>query len=109
MHDCAFARDPQLEHGKPGRRPIPVCWSVFAQLYRPNLDTRKPIIVPPTAPMPMMGAYAFVMMASGMLSNNPNTRPTHHPGQGRRAAPIANPMPKRAIKAAVIAALLSGN
>src|ERR1700757_1629959 len=77
--------------------------------YRPNLDTRKPIIVPPTAPMPMMGAYAFVMMASGMLSNNPNTRPTHHPGQGRRAAPIANPMPKRAIKAAVIAALLSGN
>src|SRR5579863_6328381 len=48
------------------------------------------------------------MMASGMLSNRPKQSPTPHPGQGKRAAPITNPMPNRAMNAAVIAAFLSG-
>ena len=64
--------------------------------------------VPPKAPMPIIGAYALVMIASGMLSSSPNTRPTTQLGHGKRAAPMANPIPNRAMKAAVIAALLSG-
>src|SRR6266849_6756043 len=67
-----------------------------------------PMLVPPTAPMPMIGAKAFVMMASGMLSSRPKNRPTAQPGHGNRAAPMTNPIPKRATKAAVMAALLSG-
>ena len=58
--------------------------------------------------MPMIGAYAFVIIASGMLKRSPKHRPAAHPGHGRRAAPIANPIPKRAMNAAVMAAFLSG-
>jgi hypothetical protein len=60
------------------------------------------------APMPMIGPYAFVMMASGMLSISPKNSPTNQPGHGKRAAPMTNPIAKRAMKAAVIADLLSG-
>src|ERR1700733_12968257 len=48
------------------------------------------------------------MRASGILSSKLKNRPTAQPGQGRRAAPITNPIPNRAMKAAVIAAFLSG-
>jgi len=44
-----------------------------------------------------------------MLNSRPKSKPTHHPGRGKRAAPITNPIPKRALRAAVIAAFLSGN
>ena len=47
------------------------------------------------------------MMASGTLSSRPKQRPTAHPGHGKRAEPMTNPIPKRAMKAAVIAACLS--
>src|SRR5580698_3192309 len=47
-------------------------------------------------------------MASGILNSRPKQSPTAHPGQDRRAAPITNPIPKRAMKAAVMAARLSG-
>jgi hypothetical protein len=84
-------------------------WQCTTGLYFPNLVTITPMIVPPIAPMPTIGPYAFVMMASGTLSSNPKVSPTAHPGHGKRAAPIAKPIPKRAMNAAVIAACLSGN
>ncbi len=43
-----------------------------------------------------------------MLNSRPKQSPAAHPGQGKRAAPMTNPIPKRAMKAAVMAALLSG-
>ena len=32
-----------------------------------------------------------------MLSNKPKHWPAAHPGQGKRAAPLTNPIPKRAM------------
>ena len=64
--------------------------------------------VPPIASMPMMGEYALVMMASGTLKQQSKHKTNQPSEPGRRAAPIANPIPKRAMNAAVIAAELSG-
>jgi hypothetical protein len=68
-----------------------------------------PIIVPPAAPKMRMGAYAFVMIASGRLSKSPNAKPIAQPGQASTIQPMTTPMPKRFKNAPVNAAYLSGN
>ena len=68
-----------------------------------------PIIVPPIAPTIKIGAYAFVTMASGKLSNSPKTNPINQPGHGNETQPMTNPIPKRLVKAAKSAVFLSGN
>src|SRR5947207_1560373 len=67
------------------------------------------MIVPPTAPRISIGAYALVMIASAKLSKRPNVKPTAHPGQSRRTAPITNPIEKRLMNAPSNAARLSEN
>src|SRR4029453_5876227 len=68
-----------------------------------------PMIKPPMAPMPRMGAKAFVTIALGKLSRRPTARPTTHPGHGSATQPITTPIAKRSMNAAVNAAVLSGN
>src|SRR6202046_4778922 len=63
---------------------------------------------PPRAPVPRMGAAAFVMIASGRLSKMPMDSPMAQPGQGRRIFRITNPMANRAMNAPSMAARLSG-
>src|SRR5437879_10574784 len=58
--------------------------------------------------MPIIGAYAFVMIASGTLRSSPIQSPASHPGHGRCAAPTRKPIANRLMKAPVSAAGLSG-
>ena len=67
------------------------------------------MMVPPIAPTIRIGAWAFVMSASGMLSSNPKAKPTIQPGQGKATQLITNPMANRLVNAASNAVALSGN
>src|SRR5438132_8450338 len=65
---------------------------------------------PPSAPTIRIGAYAFVMIASGKLKSSPNTSPISQPGQeGNCTRGITNPIANRLKKAPNKAAFLSGN
>ena len=76
--------------------------------YAPHFPTMTPITRPPMAPRMRIGAYAFVIIASGRLSKIPKTRPCAHGGNGRCAAPMTKPIAKRFRNAPVSAAVLSG-
>jgi hypothetical protein len=65
--------------------------------------------VPPIIPLIKIGAYAFVIIASGKLIRSPKIKPLAQPGKDKLLAAITNPIPNRLIKAPVIAAVLSGN
>jgi hypothetical protein len=54
-----------------------------------------------------IGAYAFVMMASGRLRRMPKISPYAQPGRGSRDAPMTKPMAKRFRNAPARAADLS--
>src|SRR5437870_299654 len=83
------------------------CGSQF--FYRPQRPTTKPMIRPPTMPVPSIGAQALVIMASGRLSKRPKSRPRAQPGSFNSVAPITNPIANRLINAPVMAAVLSEN
>src|SRR5438132_9266151 len=65
---------------------------------------------PPSAPTTRIGAYAFVMIASGKLKSSPKTSPISQPGQeGNWTKGITNPIANRLKKAPSKAVFLSGN
>ena len=75
--------------------------------YAPHFPTITPITRPPMAPKMRIGAYTFVIIASGRLSKIPKTRPCAHGGNGRCAAPMTKPIANRFRNAPVSAAVLS--
>ena len=62
---------------------------------------------PPIAPLIIIGAKAFVMIASGRLISSPTINPFAQLGNRRSLEPIKNPIAKRLANAAVKAAVLS--
>ena len=88
---------------------IPEHWVVTQfEIYRPKLPATEPMIRPPRAPVPRIGAATFVMIASGRLKRMPMNSPITQLGQGRRRLQTTNPIANRAMKAPSIAPRLSG-
>src|SRR5438067_1153373 len=62
-----------------------------------------PMIIPPSAPVPRMGAYALVTTALGKLIKSATIRPAAQPGKGRSTMQMRKPIAKRSKNAPVIA------
>jgi hypothetical protein len=64
---------------------------------------KSPQTTPPISPRPRIGAYFFVIIASGKLRTSPTSPPLSQLGMGSSILKIINPIANLLIKEAVIA------